>query len=449
MKTTKIITAIVLITLIFSLSACGNSSDKSSESSNVPADSPESSAAPDSSSDPESSSSAESADTPASSSEAVRKYPDAKKVTLNGNYTQDEKILKNSLLGTGNKERMQNVLDKAASGEPVTIAFIGGSITYGYKVSNAECFAALYRDWLSEQFGIKVNYVNAGISGTPSVLGNLRVERDVLKYDPDLVFIEFAVNDGYDDAYKNSYESLINKVLEYKTDPAVMLLFTITREGHTCQPWMSEIGAHYELPMVSVPDSIWKEMQEGRLTYDDYSDDETHPNKQGHIWIRELLSYCTEQIYNSDFETKHYTIPEKPYYKRYYKDMVLYTNKTLPTESMGSWTEVAHSIDYFPDGWHYEAGGGNEPLKFKADCRMMIIIYRQVPSSQNSWGAVDIRIDGELVQSIYAQDASGWNNAMYNIVYETVTSAEHEITITAKEGYEDKQFDILGIAYSK
>ena len=38
---------------------------------------------------------------------------------------------------------------------------------------------------------------------------------------------------------------------------------------------------------------------------------------------------------------------------------------------------------------------------------------------------------------------------MYNIVYETVSSKEHEITITAKEGFEDKEFDILGIAYSK
>ena len=451
MKVVKKFTAIALATLMFSLSACGNSSDKNSESSSERNVSSDSSVNQDSGSQSSADKESESSSAEITPSGAVKKYPDAKKVTLNGNYTQNENILKNSLLGTGNKERMQNVLDKAASGEPITVAFIGGSITYGYKVTNAECFATLYCNWLTEQFGTKVNIVNAGISGTPSVLGNLRVERDVLKYDPDLVFIEFAVNDGYEDVYKNSYESLINKVLEYKTEPAVMLLFTITREGHSCQPWMSEIGKHYELPMVSVPDSIMAEVKAGNITYDDYSNDETHPNKQGHIWIRELLSYCTEQIYNSDFETKHYTIPEKPYYKRYYKDLQLYTYKTLNVDSYGTFRSSKKNLDFFPDGmsYDYSATGENDPLVFTADCRILMIVYRQVPKSSDKYGAINVYVDDELVQTIYAQDASGWNNAMFNVAYETVTSKEHTIKICAKEGYEEKQFDILGIAYSK
>lgn len=38
--------------------------------------------------------------------------------------------------------------------------------------------------------------MNAGLSGTPSKLGILRLDRDVLAYEPDICFIEFAVNDG-------------------------------------------------------------------------------------------------------------------------------------------------------------------------------------------------------------------------------------------------------------
>ena len=40
--------------------------------------------------------------------------------------------------------------------------------------------------------GDNVEYVNAGLSGTASALGNLRVQRDVLAYEPDIVFIEYA-----------------------------------------------------------------------------------------------------------------------------------------------------------------------------------------------------------------------------------------------------------------
>lgn len=378
---------------------------------------------------------------------AVNLYPDAPKISMEYAYTQDEEILKRSLLSLGNKERIQNVLNKAASGEEITFAFIGGSITYGYKVNKDECFATLITERLSEVFGTKVTCINAGISGTPSVLGNLRVERDVLCHDPDLVLVEFAVNDGGEDAYKNSYESLITKILQYKTNPAVMLLFTITRDGHTCESWMSEIGSYYELPMVSVPQSIWQEIQEGRLTYDDYSNDETHPNKQGHIWITELLYYCLEQIYDSGFETIHYALPKKAHYKNYYKDMMLHTNRDLEITSLGSW-EAAKTMESFPDGFAYVPGSGNKPLTFKANCRAMIIIYHEMPtSSENTWGNAKIRIDGDLVQTVFSCSRSGWNNPTYCVVYENPVSEDHEFTISLDEESADKHFEILGIAY--
>jgi lysophospholipase L1-like esterase len=38
--------------------------------------------------------------------------------------------------------------------------------------------------------------VNAGIGDTDSQYGALRVQRDVLSYNPDLVVVEFAVNDN-------------------------------------------------------------------------------------------------------------------------------------------------------------------------------------------------------------------------------------------------------------
>lgn len=56
--------------------------------------------------------------------------------------------------------------------------------------------------------GDNVQYVNAGLSGTPSKLGILRLDRDVLAYEPDICFIEFAVNDGTETDYQNAYESI-------------------------------------------------------------------------------------------------------------------------------------------------------------------------------------------------------------------------------------------------
>ena len=79
MITVKKITAIVLATLMFSLSACGNSSDKASESSGESSISSESSANTDSGLEPSSDKESESSSAEITPTGAVRKYPDAKK----------------------------------------------------------------------------------------------------------------------------------------------------------------------------------------------------------------------------------------------------------------------------------------------------------------------------------------------------------------------------------
>ena len=51
--------------------------------------------------------------------------------------------------------------------------------------------------WFEATFpGLKVRSVNAGIGATNSGYGALRVQRDVIAQQPDLVVVEYAVNDN-------------------------------------------------------------------------------------------------------------------------------------------------------------------------------------------------------------------------------------------------------------
>ena len=128
-----------------------------------------------------------------------------------------------SLMTTGDMTRMANVFKRAADGETIKAAYIGGSITEGYSdnitLKTEEKWVDMSTKWLNEQFpDSDITYVNAGLSGTPSVLGNVRLQRDVLQYDPDIVFVEFAVNDGGETIYKNAYESLVRTLLTQDKD---------------------------------------------------------------------------------------------------------------------------------------------------------------------------------------------------------------------------------------
>ena len=50
--------------------------------------------------------------------------------------------------------------------------------------------------WLAEHFKCDVQEIHAAIGGTGSDLGVFRLGRDALRREPDLLFVEFTVNDG-------------------------------------------------------------------------------------------------------------------------------------------------------------------------------------------------------------------------------------------------------------
>ena len=108
------------------------------------------------------------------------------------------------------------VMKKAEAGEPVTIATIGGSITQG-SISNGakdsqikakSCYADIFFSWWKETFPqSEVTVVNAGIGATDSYLGVHRLKEDVLDYNPDLVLVEYSVNDGGNNTFKITYDN--------------------------------------------------------------------------------------------------------------------------------------------------------------------------------------------------------------------------------------------------
>jgi len=147
------------------------------------------------------------------------------------------------------------------------LAVIGGSITEGAAASSqSKRYANLFQSWLSSQFpGSAWQLVNAGVGATGSDYGALRVKKAVLDSHPDLVVVEFAVNDADLNHYGDFYEGLIRQVLADPGQPAIILLFMMDSRGGNRQDWQSVFGAHYNLPMVSYRDAVWPEIQLGHL----------------------------------------------------------------------------------------------------------------------------------------------------------------------------------------
>ena len=73
------------------------------------------------------------------------------------------------------------------------------------------CYGARLKAWFESTFEIDVNFINIGIGSTNSYFGCIRAEEKLLRFNPDLIIIEYACNDQLEDIYLDSYESLIRK----------------------------------------------------------------------------------------------------------------------------------------------------------------------------------------------------------------------------------------------
>jgi len=144
-----------------------------------------------------------------------------------------------------------NFLDKASRGEKVTVAFIGGSITqgkFGYRMQVARYMEHIFA-------GTEFRWVNAGVSGTGTELGAFRIKEHVLRYQPDLVFIEFAVNG----AYQAGMEGMIRQIIKDNPYTDICLIYTI-KNGQTASYQQLEIpdnimgleriAQHYSIPAI-------------------------------------------------------------------------------------------------------------------------------------------------------------------------------------------------------
>lgn len=155
------------------------------------------------------------------------------------------------------------------AGKPVKLAVLGGSISWGSAVDKgvADWFTLLLERLKAAFPAAAVSGRNGCVPATPSSFMNVCLERH-LDADSDLVFLEYATNDGWnisDGHKKRTYERLLRKVLSKPRAPAVVLLQLPTvgqafDAGHTHKRGFSDtvedvysaFAAYYDLPYLSM-----------------------------------------------------------------------------------------------------------------------------------------------------------------------------------------------------
>jgi lysophospholipase L1-like esterase len=120
---------------------------------------------------------------------------------------------------------------RAKAGESLSVVFFGASLTWGANASDPQLtsFRALTGQRLEAMYPkAHFKFWDAAIGGTGSQLGVFRLDREVLRRKPDLVFLDFSANDDINSDNPEtlaSYESIVRRLVAEVQVPVVQVIF--------------------------------------------------------------------------------------------------------------------------------------------------------------------------------------------------------------------------------
>lgn len=367
-----------------------------------------------------------------------------------------EQMISKLMYTAGNPARIAKVMQKLQNGEEVTVAFLGGSITQGTGADSENCYAALTAKWLQEQYpDATVNYVNAGIGATGSYIGVHRCDSQVLSKDPDLVFIDFSVNDESqnNNINKLTYEGLIRKIWQYSTAPGIICIAMTQDNGTSVQECHGQVTEKYSIPFVSYHDAMLDFLDTQGIEWSNISDDNIHPNISGHAilsaMLKTYLQYIADNLDSIDTTDPELADPGEEGAK-YEKAQLITTDDAEPVSS-GAFQQKTMDFGGFSNPWVAKSSDGDfgedSALVFEVEAQNIGILYGMLISNA---GYADIYIDDEFIETISADFSGGWGNyVQFKELKSFEESGTHTLKIVPKgtEG-EPSAFYISGITIS-
>ena len=164
-------------------------------------------------------------------------------------------------------------LKAQTTGAELKIGYLGGSITAqkGWRVQTLAHFQKAYPQSTFAE-------INAAIGGTGSDLGVFRVQQDVLSKGPDLLFVEFAVNDGGADPQRiiRCMEGIVRQT--WKANPKTDICFVYTLTESLSPPMlegklqrsasaMEKVADFYGIPTITLGIEVAKLAKAGKLLW--------------------------------------------------------------------------------------------------------------------------------------------------------------------------------------
>lgn len=341
------------------------------------------------------------------------------------------------------REGLPNFFAKIQNGDSIRVGYLGGSITAqpGWRVYSLE--------WMKDRFPqAEFIEINAAIGGTGSDFGVFRLHDHVLKFKPDLVFIEFAVNDGGAASEKiiRSMEGIVRQI--WKNNPFTDVCFIYTLKESFLETeqngelpgsaaTMEKVAEYYGIPTINFGKEVATRVQTGQLIFTSkeqkelngtmvFSPDGVHPYVEtGHTIYRDVLKRSFEEMIPENKARSKKHSGGKPIATDYFSDtqMIDITKGELSSKweilNAAGQPAFANFGKYLQTIGKASESGESLTVRFKGNT---IGVYDIMGPDA---GRVIVEIDGEIKDTIYRFDPYCTYRRMNYFLIDKLGAKEH------------------------
>lgn len=293
--------------------------------------------------------------------------------------------------------------------DELRIAFLGGSLSKGEMVKKEACFVSLFEAQIAGVLGRdkKISILRYGESGTLSANGLFKVGK-LMEEKPDLVFVDYAMNDPGDRYLWETTEGILYQLCQ--AGSGVVVLLFCNEQGQCTRGAMERAANHYHLPVYDIGKKIYSRIEKGELTWQEYAQDYVHPTVYGHELIAEYLLRLFTPIEDMTDDIGEMALPEEPAFEGAFRQMrQLDLGERMRNAKKG---EVVFSEEI--------------------EATMILMEFWQ-DHEPNEAGAV-IFLDGKKIATADAYASMAWGNPVSRYIGGDGECEKHQLTVSLGQG---------------
>jgi acyl-CoA thioesterase-1 len=196
--------------------------------------------------------------------------------------------------------KLEKTINKLKTCKSLKIVALGDSLTYGWMVEKG------YLEFFEESISIRypesiIEIVNRGVPGDTAKGGLLRLAGHVISAKPDLVLVQFALNDAFTghpvSQFKENISSIITGI-KANTSAEILLVTSSALEGADKDiagkyySALSDIATDKGIPIALTHEYWEQKIAQGTEFETLVQSDRIHPSEEGYRLMAEAIISC-------------------------------------------------------------------------------------------------------------------------------------------------------------